>query len=121
LRLKLDENLPRLARTAAASLGHDVDTVVDEGLGGAGDPDVLAAAVSANRFLITLDRGLGDTRRYPLGSHAGIAVLRVDSEDVTTVTAALQNFRAHDDLGDLTGCLVVVRGALIRVRRPDAR
>ena len=32
MRLKLDENLPEAARLVAASLGHDVDTVIDEGL-----------------------------------------------------------------------------------------
>lgn len=45
MRPKLDENLPDEARVAAAALGHAVDTVVDEDLGGASDPDVLAAAL----------------------------------------------------------------------------
>jgi predicted nuclease of predicted toxin-antitoxin system len=76
VRLKLDENLPDEARLTAASLGHDVDTVIDEGLGSAGDPDVLAAAMREQRFLVTLDRGFGDVRRYPPGSHPGIAVIR---------------------------------------------
>jgi predicted nuclease of predicted toxin-antitoxin system len=71
VRLKLDENLPDVAREAAVALGHDVDTVADEGLGGAPDPDVLAAAASEDRFVVTLDRGFGDVRRYPPGSHAG--------------------------------------------------
>jgi predicted nuclease of predicted toxin-antitoxin system len=81
VRLKLDENLPAEARLAAASLGHDVDTVIDEGLGGAGDPEVLAAATTEQRFLVTLDRGFGDVRRYPPGSHPGIVVIRADQQD----------------------------------------
>lgn len=118
MRIKLDENLPHRSRTVAASLGHDVDTVADEGLAGAEDPAVLAAAARADRLLITLDRGLGNIRQYPLGSHAGIVVLRVDSEDARTVTDAVQSFLGQKDLGDLTGCLVVVRGPMMRVRRP---
>jgi hypothetical protein len=40
-----------------ASVGHDLDYCRRRGLAGAEDPAVLAAEVSANRFLITLDRG----------------------------------------------------------------
>jgi predicted nuclease of predicted toxin-antitoxin system len=119
LKLKLDENLPAGARTVAESLGHDVDTVADERLVGAADPAVLDAAGKAGRFLITLDRGFGDVRRYPPGDHAGIAVLRVDSEDGPSVTQAVSSFLSSTDLGDLTGCLVVVRGHLARIRRPE--
>lgn len=119
MRLKLDENLPIGAGAVAASLGHEVDTVADEGLAGADDPDVLEAASREDRFLITLDRGLGDIRRYPLGSHPGIAVVRVDSHDPWTVASAVESFLSNNDLGDLAGCLVVVRGHLIRVRRPE--
>ncbi len=119
MKLKLDENLPEGARRVAESLGHDVDTVAEERLGGADDPAVLDAARRAGRFLITLDRGFGDVRRYPPGDHPGIAVLRVDSEDGPTVTQAVGSFLSSRDLGDLTGCLVVVRGHLARIRRPE--
>jgi predicted nuclease of predicted toxin-antitoxin system len=119
VRLKLDENLPEDARVAAAALGHDVEIVLDEALGGAGDADVLAAATREERFVITLDRGFGDIRRYPPGTHAGIAVIRVDTQDSQSVTEAVMSFLRNEALGDLTGCIVVVRGHLVRVRRPD--
>jgi predicted nuclease of predicted toxin-antitoxin system len=101
------------------SLGHDVDTVADERLAGADDPAILGAARKAGRFLITLDQGFGDVRRYPPGHHPGIAVLRVDSEDGVTVTQAVSSFLSNTELGDLSGCLVVVRGHLARIRCPD--
>ena len=59
---------------------HDVETVFDEGLVGA-----------------------TGVRRYQPGSHAGIAVLRVDSQSARTVADALTTFRGH----------------LVRIRRPD--
>jgi predicted nuclease of predicted toxin-antitoxin system len=76
VKFKLDENLPASSAAILASAGHDVDTVADEGLVGAPDQDVVGAATAAGRILVSLDRGLGDIRAYPPGSHAGIVVLR---------------------------------------------
>lgn len=72
MKFKLDENLPVSSAHALTGCGHDVDTVTAEGLTGAADPQVLAAAAAEARVLITLDRGMGDIRTYPPGSHAGL-------------------------------------------------
>jgi len=119
LKFKLDENIDRRIRAVGSDLDRDVDTVNDEGLSGKTDADVVAAAKSGGRFLITLDRGLGDTRSYPPGSHAGIAVLRLDSQDTGTVSQAVRNFLSRPDLEELGGCVVVVRGNLLRIQRPQ--
>ena len=119
MRIKLDENLPEDARLAAVGLGHDVDTVLNEGIGGVSDRDVFVAAIREGRFLITLDRGFGDIRHYPPGSHPGIAVIRIESQDPPSVVLAVRNFLSNRDLGGLSGCIVVVRGDLVRVRRPS--
>ncbi|HUO43961.1 MAG TPA: DUF5615 family PIN-like protein [Burkholderiales bacterium] len=76
LRFKLDENLPRRVEPALRALGHDVETVFSEGLAGAPDPDILAASISENRILVTLDFDFADIRAYPSGTHHGIWVLR---------------------------------------------
>ncbi|MGH9152952.1 MAG: DUF5615 family PIN-like protein [Acidimicrobiales bacterium] len=120
MRIKLDENIPAAAAGVATDLGHGADTVVDEDLAGAPDADVLAASTVERRLLVTLDRGFGDVRAYPPGSHAGIVVLRVDAQDASTVTEAVRSFLTSDDLGDITGCIVVIRpGHSARVRRPE--
>lgn len=80
MKFKLDENLPASSTAILAKAGHDVDTVADEALAGAPDQDVVAAATAAGRILISLDRGLGDIRAYPPGSHAGIVVLRLTDQ-----------------------------------------
>jgi predicted nuclease of predicted toxin-antitoxin system len=85
VKVKLDENMPRSASQVLIAAEHDVDTVVEENLAGATDPQVVAAAATAGRLLITLDRGLGDVRTYPPGSHAGILVLRPADQSVPTV------------------------------------
>ncbi len=60
MKLKLDENLPRRAAHALQRAGHQVDTVVEEGLAGASDQEVIRATTETGRVLVTLDRGLGD-------------------------------------------------------------
>ncbi|WP_368071978.1 DUF5615 family PIN-like protein [Nitriliruptor sp.] len=77
MRVKLDENLPDSVIALLKVVGHDVDTARAEGLQGATDPAVLAGARAARRLLLTLDRGLGDIRAEPSGTHAGILVIRL--------------------------------------------
>jgi len=106
--LKLDENITVGAAAPLLALGHDVDTVGDEGLAGHADPEVLAGAVTARRALVTFDLGFGEPRAYPSGSP-----LRGDSAS-TPRSAARQRRggppapREHHDLDRLSGCIVVV-------------
>lgn len=65
MRFKLDENLPASAAAKLTDAGHDVDTVLEENLGGSPDPEVVIASAASERILISLDRGLGDIRAYP--------------------------------------------------------
>jgi predicted nuclease of predicted toxin-antitoxin system len=56
VRLKADENLPQSVVELVQSRGHDVHTVVEEGLGGAKDSVVARAALDEQRVLLTLDQ-----------------------------------------------------------------
>ena len=91
MKFKLDENLPVSSAAILTSVGHDVDTVIQEGLIGAPDRDVVAAATEAGRILISLDRGLGDIRAYPPGSHAGIVVLRLTDQSAAAAIKAVSD------------------------------
>lgn len=119
MRIKLDENLPARARSILSDLGHDVDTVEDEGLAGADDPTVSTAATDDRRLVVTLDRGFGDVHRYPPGTHAGILVLRVGNQSAQAVADALSAVARRTDLDSLAGCVAVFRDGNLRVRRPQ--
>ncbi len=116
MRIKLDENMPRSAVEVLAKRGHDVDTVDDEGLRGHTDPEVLAAATADGRLLITLDRGLGDIRAYPPGSHGGVLVLRLADQSAATVRAAVADLADCHDLDALVGAVAVLQKGLLRIR-----
>lgn len=118
MRLKLDENLPHELAAALRSEGHDVHTVADEQLAGESDPVIVAAATDEGRLLVTLDRGIGDLRRDPPGSHAGVLVLRPVTQDPNNILALIQRLMRTHRLDELRSCVVVVEPRKVRIRRP---
>jgi predicted nuclease of predicted toxin-antitoxin system len=116
-KVKLDEHLPRSLAAALTARGIDADTVTDEGLSGATDPEVLAAAGREGRIVLTLDRGFGDIRAYPPGTHPGIVVFRIDDQSAPAVSATVLHLVDGHDLADLAGAITVVQGGLLRIRR----
>ncbi|MGO9972596.1 MAG: DUF5615 family PIN-like protein [Solirubrobacteraceae bacterium] len=117
MKVKLDENIPRRAGEVLTRTGHEIDTVVEEGLTGSPDSDVVRAATAAGCLLITLDRGIGDVRTYPPGAHAGILVLRPADQSAASVTALIEQLLAGEDLDALAGTVAVAQPGLLRVRR----
>jgi predicted nuclease of predicted toxin-antitoxin system len=116
VKLKLDENLPVELVTDLRVLGHDADTVTDEGLRGAADPAVVDAASAADRILFTLDKGIANLQRYPLHQHAGVVLFRPDTSGRGAVIAFVrQRLRKVLEM-DLTGRLTVVGPSRIRFR-----
>jgi len=77
---------------------------------------VAAALKTDGRFLITLDKGFGDIRAYPPGSHPGILVLRLADESPVAVRQAVSEVLDHHRLGDLAGTVTVFHRGRLRIR-----
>lgn len=118
MKVKLDENLPASLADLLSSRGHDVDSVLSEGLLGRDDPEIAAAAKADGRMLITLDKGFGDIRTYPPGTHPGIIVLRLPDESAGTVRQAVTDLVDHHRLDDLAGTVTVLHHGRLRIRLP---
>jgi predicted nuclease of predicted toxin-antitoxin system len=86
MRLKLDENLPASTAIRLRALGHDVHTVLEEGLSGRPDNDVWQAAQTEARFLVTQDLDFSDERRFAAGTHAGLLLVRLPDTEQSGVS-----------------------------------
>ena len=118
MRLKLDENIPRSAASRLAASGFDVDTVLDESLGGHSDADVWAASQSEGRLLVTQDLDFSDVRRFAPGTHHGILLVRLPDAEQWRISDYLVGWFSAADARTWTRCFVVATPNRIRVTRP---
>ncbi|MCP4658395.1 MAG: hypothetical protein GY856_23520, partial [bacterium] len=56
MRFKLDENLPLELLAELRKAGHAADSVPDEGLIGAPDPEIIRKTKDASQVLLTMDK-----------------------------------------------------------------
>jgi hypothetical protein len=117
MKIKLDQNLSQYLRDDLTALKHDVDTVVDEGLSGASDAEVLKAATSHDRILFTLDNDFLNLKRYPLDSHRGVVVFRPARQGALAVGDFVKAFVRSTDLGKYYRRTTVVEHTRARIIR----
>lgn len=114
MKIKLDENVPARAAERLRSLGHDVDTVIMEGLAGRPDPDVWQAAQAAERFLVTQDLDFSDIRRFAPGTHHGILLVRVPDDVQWRLTDFLLGWLGRPECESWSRCFVVATPNKVR-------
>jgi hypothetical protein len=117
MHIKVDEDLPLAVAVRLRSGGYLVSTVVEQGMGGWKDPVLWKEVQLDRQFLVTADKGFGDIRQYPPGTHAGVLVLRPDEDGIRPLVELLERVLAHYDLGELAELVTVVSPRSIRIRR----
>lgn len=118
MKIKLDENLPVELATTLKTLGHDVQTVHDEGLVGRTDSEIWRAAQTEKRFLVTQDLDFSDSRRFLPGTHSGILLIRLRSPSRRELVRRVGEILQSEDVGAWTGCFVVATERKVRIRPP---
>ena len=117
MRIKLDENLPQRLVAELSALGHDVDTVEDEDLVGAIDPDVWKGAQDDKRFFITQDLDFSDIRQFQPGTHHGVLILRLRNPGRKALLARVKHLFETENVEEWKGGFVIVTEKKIRVRK----
>lgn len=118
MKIKVDENLPAGVSEVLAAAGHDVHTVIGEGLAGQVDRVVFQAAVTENRLFVTQDLDFSDIRQFQPGVHAGIVLIRLRDPSRSRLVARMQQILADESIESWHGCFVVISYAKLRIRRP---
>lgn len=117
MRVKVDEDLPEAIVRLLREQAYDAESVIDEGMGGWKDPALWQATQAEQRFLITADKGFGDIRRYPPGTHPGVLLLRPDEDGIRPVLTLLERVLREHSLDALSATITVATPRGIRIRR----
>jgi len=119
MKIKLDENLPARLVHTLTRYGHEVDTVMEEGITGRDDTIVWENAQKAGCFLITQDLDFSDIRRFRPGTHRGILLVRLRVPGRSAPFRRIKSLFEVEDVESWEGCLVVVTEHKIRIRTPQ--
>lgn len=120
MHVKVDEDLPKAAVQVLQQRGYEAASVIEQGMGGTKDPALWQAVQAEGRFLVTADKGFGDIRFYPPGTHAGVLLLRPNQDGIRSVMELLERVVTNYDLQHLSGTITMATPRGIRIRRARA-
>ncbi len=115
MKIKIDENLPAGLVEVLECLGHDVDTVPREGLGGVADDVVLDAVSKAGRFLITQDIDFASASSSDF--RHGVLLLRLHNPGRAAILSRIEQVFHSEDVSQWPGAIVVLTETKLRIRR----
>lgn len=118
MKIKLDENLPVRLVTLLTDLGHQVDTVADEGLTGRPDADVWERVKQEDRFFITQDLDFSDIRTFEPGTHPGILLLRLREPGANALFKHVSDAFLNHDPETWSEYFIVLTEQKMRINRP---
>ena len=116
MRLLLDENVQGPTLDFLRSLGHDVCSVGDQGLGSLDDPVIFEHACRTQRVLLTYNTDFADIRQLLGKHHSGIVRLRISNQRLAYMHPVLERSLARIADLDLSDTLVTISDKRIRIR-----
>ena len=116
MKIKLDENISVSLVPVLQQLGHDVDTVLEEGLGGQPDASVWKAAKNSQRLLITQDLDFSENKRFQPDRHSGILLLRLREPGRKKLMEYVSLLFHTEDVDHWIGHLVIASEHRLRIK-----
>lgn len=116
MKLFLDENLSPQHAAELRTEGHDAVAVLEVGLSGATDEQILHFAVENGRVIVTLDADFANVMRFPPAQTLGVVRLKVHPATEERIRQAIRRALLYLQNIDITGRLAVVDEDKIRIR-----
>lgn len=116
MKIKLDENLGRSAKSLLQGAGHDVMLVREQDLSGAPDSEIYRVCCEEARVLITLDHDFSHVLRFPPERSHGIVILELPPRPTPdSLLARLREFLALAAERPIQNELWIVEPGRVRV------
>ncbi len=116
MKIKIDENLPASLVPILFKLGHDAETVPQEGMAGKPDDQIWKEVKKAGRFLITQDLDFSDMRQFAPGNHHGVLLVRLREPGRLALINRIRALFEVEKVEDWKGSLVIATDRKIRIR-----
>jgi predicted nuclease of predicted toxin-antitoxin system len=116
VKLFLDENLSPQHASELRTEGYDAIAVLEVGLSGAPDEQVLRFAVENGRVLVTLDADFANVMRFPPERTLGVIRLKVHPATEERIRQTIRRALLFLHHIDMSGRLAVVDEEKIRIR-----
>ena len=116
MKLFLDENLSPQHASELRIEGYDALSVLEAGLSGATDEQVLRFAVESGRVLVTLDADFANVMRFPPEQTLGVVRLKVHPASEERIRQAIRRALLFLHNVDMARRLAVVDDEKIRIR-----
>jgi predicted nuclease of predicted toxin-antitoxin system len=118
MRFKLDENLSDTLAESLIANGHDVSSVLAQGLGGRQDEKIFEVCRAEGRALITLDLDFNNPVAFPADGTPGIIILRPRRPLHSLIRLLIAQIPECLDREILTGRLWIVEPGRLRIFDP---
>jgi predicted nuclease of predicted toxin-antitoxin system len=116
MKVKLDENLGPLGKSLLEGDGHDVITISEQQMSGAGDKHIYEHCRDEGRVLVTLDHDFSQTIRFPPDTTYGIVVLECKGRlSPSTILARVTELAALLRKRPIDGELWIVEPGRVRI------
>ena len=117
IKILVDEDMPRPTADLLRSLDIDAFDVREIGLRGATDQEIFKYAQKKEMIIISRDKGLSSTVKYPLGTHCGIIVARLPYTFVRSqILSIIEKFFIDVENGRLPNKLTILEVGKYRVK-----
>ncbi len=114
------ENLGQRRAELLRQAGHDVATVIEQGLQSTFDPDLIKVCLAEERCLVTLDLDFSNPLCFDPAEYAGIVVLRLPG--IATPQDLLDAFETLIgalETEEVTGKLWIIQRGRLRVYQQE--